>query len=693
MLVGDASNDIANYAIALAANNSDTNYVPVMTIAGHFYSSTGRQIVSSDHWYVDHLGGAWDEGMTYVADLYLGRIPCGSEEELSVYVNKVLDYELTGETAAWRTHLVMHADDMHSSKITGLGNDTQYQYQAYEDAFIDISRKSARFITGDSAFAHFDVDSLYQGIYMDSIPELGRCERDPENPERCLFNPDGTVVYVRGAIDYNPSLQYGQEVFHEILLESLNPGALVWSFQGHSNRRLLTHEFVFRHARHIEQVDEFTNIGHPFMFFGYGCHLGEYAHEWEGELKRGDAMAEIMLFCCPGEPKAAIAALGSTDYELIGHHYEDLTFEVMFSTPPTDADGRSRWHLGEITTAAKEGLSSGTEERITYTLLSDPGLRVGIFPPVFYLTTNGEPWEPESEELVSDSENDSLQLGIQIYDESFVGLPEVVDYYGVVPDSLLKPAGEPADDRRLKLTYDTQIQRRPYSLVVRTTDREGSQREMTLHVPMAITYYEKVGDELRPLEEGAVVADTASLVVTIRTGSHIAEEHVQFLVDGTAQELVQSDMTQMEGEPFNWKLSYAPLAKLSPGPISFETVVTQWDGEELTVSTQGAEVGGSPLGFRRHYWIPNPFSSETTLVYELTQSASRARLRLFTVSGHKILETQDLPVWKGLRHFDWDGRDDDGDQIANGLYFYQLTVWDVDGSKADEVIDKVVRAR
>ena len=40
----------------------------------------------------------------------------------------------------------------------------------------------------------------------------------------------------------------------------------------------------------------------------------------------------------------------------------------------------------------------------------------------------------------------------------------------------------------------------------------------------------------------------------------------------------------------------------------------------------------------------------------------------------------------------WDGRDVDGDPVANGLYFYRLIVTGLDGKKT-EVLGRMARAR
>ena len=41
-----------------------------------------------------------------------------------------------------------------------------------------------------------------------------------------------------------------------------------------------------------------------------------------------------------------------------------------------------------------------------------------------------------------------------------------------------------------------------------------------------------------------------------------------------------------------------------------------------------------------------------------------------------------------IRELEWDGRDRDGDQIANGVYLYKLIL--DDGSEKKEVIEKLV---
>jgi hypothetical protein len=84
---------------------------------------------------------------------------------------------------------------------------------------------------------------------------------------------------------------------------------------------------------------------------------------------------------------------------------------------------------------------------------------------------------------------------------------------------------------------------------------------------------------------------------------------------------------------------------------------------------------------------PNPFSTSTCFVYTLTGSESPAhfRIQILTVSGRVVREIteQEFGVLKPGTHrsnFCWDGRDQFGDQLANGVYLYRIVAKKADGS-------------
>jgi hypothetical protein len=80
---------------------------------------------------------------------------------------------------------------------------------------------------------------------------------------------------------------------------------------------------------------------------------------------------------------------------------------------------------------------------------------------------------------------------------------------------------------------------------------------------------------------------------------------------------------------------------------------------------------------------PNPFSTRTHFVFTLTGSEvpQYMKIQIFTVSGKVVREiTTDelgpLYIGKNITEYTWDGKDEFGDQLANGVYFYRVIAKD-----------------
>lgn len=78
------------------------------------------------------------------------------------------------------------------------------------------------------------------------------------------------------------------------------------------------------------------------------------------------------------------------------------------------------------------------------------------------------------------------------------------------------------------------------------------------------------------------------------------------------------------------------------------------------------------------YNYPNPFENETYFTFNLTGSdlPDELKIRIFTVAGRLIREIFIPPsdLRFGFNKIYWDGRDQDGENIANGVYFYKISV-------------------
>lgn len=76
--------------------------------------------------------------------------------------------------------------------------------------------------------------------------------------------------------------------------------------------------------------------------------------------------------------------------------------------------------------------------------------------------------------------------------------------------------------------------------------------------------------------------------------------------------------------------------------------------------------------------FPNPFTNKTTFIYELTEQFDDVTIKIFTLSGQKIFTMSvsenaitDLPLYSiGYHEIPWYGKDEFGNTVANGVYFY-----------------------
>ncbi|MFQ5677094.1 MAG: FlgD immunoglobulin-like domain containing protein, partial [bacterium] len=69
---------------------------------------------------------------------------------------------------------------------------------------------------------------------------------------------------------------------------------------------------------------------------------------------------------------------------------------------------------------------------------------------------------------------------------------------------------------------------------------------------------------------------------------------------------------------------------------------------------------------------PNPLTDFTEFTYILTQPADEVRIKIYTVSGRLIRDLEFAPADVGFNKISWDGLDDDGDPLSNGVYFYKI---------------------
>jgi hypothetical protein len=76
---------------------------------------------------------------------------------------------------------------------------------------------------------------------------------------------------------------------------------------------------------------------------------------------------------------------------------------------------------------------------------------------------------------------------------------------------------------------------------------------------------------------------------------------------------------------------------------------------------------------------PNPFTTRTQFIFTLTGSEipDYMKIQIMTITGHVVKEITkaelgDIHVGLNRTSYWWDGRDQYGDKLANGVYFYRV---------------------
>ena len=84
------------------------------------------------------------------------------------------------------------------------------------------------------------------------------------------------------------------------------------------------------------------------------------------------------------------------------------------------------------------------------------------------------------------------------------------------------------------------------------------------------------------------------------------------------------------------------------------------------------------------YNYPNPFAENTSFTFKLTRVPEEVVIKIYTVAGRLIknifLRSSDLKT--DFNKIEWDGRDEDGDRIANGVYIYKVILKDPSESES-----------
>ena len=233
-----------------------------------------------------------------------------------------------------------------------------------------------------------------------------------------------------------------------------------------------------------------------------------------------------------------------------------------------------------------------------------------------------------------------------------------------------------------------------------------NQNEFYTYNNTAITKVVITGDTVKPVLDVTIDGTTA------RTGDYIAskpniiikffDNNHEFIKDTSnikirldnvyvpyyigAEKNPQIDIRFMTDKYLQAIVFYNPV--LEEGEHTFNFISVDYAGNRSDTVTYELYVN-SQFRVADLYNYPNPMRNITSFMYNLSGEAppTDAYIKIYTVAG-RLIKTINHVSNIGFNRIDWDGRDDDGDAIANGVYFYKLIV--KGNSQIDSKIQKLV---
>ncbi len=607
------------------------------------------EAIPADNWYAD-----LDDD--YLLDFYLGRLPAGSVSELAALVDKVIAYEQFDPADAWRGRILALSDDQCSTS-SGIS----YRCLAPQEDLFETASRYSLAAAAASTGARLDTIGFYMSEYT------GVSQSDGWHP--LCFNPEEAdpLGCMRTVV---------RDSLTPALFDILNEGVLLFQFQGHGHRKVMSHEYIVDDGQYVNGAyrydfqDRLTNSGRPFILATFGCHFADFSQTAENDIIEQESLVEKALLL---PDRGAIAGMGPVGFEeyRVARAYQAVLADVFFDSPPwVSALGETtgaRWLLGEL--GAAMVLAGGLgEPGYRWVLLGDPALAIDALPPGITATVDGEP-VTSGDFISARIGTDDVHIRVVIGDEVAVDTSSVrvsiredsnttwlergSDYTQAVVDSI-------SGGRVVTVEYVHSVRLETYDIVFEALDRNGLARSFPLKVGIS---FEPQFDGTR-VYDGDYVSPRAEVDLTVTLPKAVGAEDLSVRIVGRADQWMPDvAMEVLDPDSTEWHMQF-DLGGATDGSYTLTLAV---ETSELEIVRFNVE---AELNIRYLTNYPNPFRDGTEFVFQLTRPAE-VDLRIFSVTG-KNLARFSTKGENGYNRIYWNGRDAEGDEVANGVYLYRI---------------------
>jgi len=653
LLFGDGDYDPKNLI-----NKTDKNWIPT------YHTNELDDILCrvTDSWFTYVAGD--DE----VMDLAIGRIPARSLADAQTYVDKLLDYEKKPTFGPWRNTTVMVADDelgqgaIPSSIETVHILDTETLVSIYTPKYFDIKKL---YLTE------------YSAVQSASISGVRK--------------PTAT----------------------EALLRFINNGALIVNYAGHGNSEVWAHERVLNLPTDLSR---FQNGGKQALWIAATCTFGKY------DIPEKQSFSEQLLLL-PANGAIAVLATARDVYASQNAALNQQYYRYFFENSNHIS---ARIGMAMVLARLQTGATLNDEK---FHVLGDPSLRIAI-PRYNAHITSVKPDTIKALTVMTVSGSVKRDNGT-----------DWLDFNGTVRLETLDAQREVAyqSSGQFSLNYNLPGN----SLFRGEAPVKNGNFSVQLFVPKDITYGGTSGriglyfwdkdnkfdgngyrENLRVggtagnlidrngpkidlgfldvdgFSSGDVVGNNPVLRATISdsiSGVNITGEighKITLALDGRTDDKIDiTDLFNYASGSYTRGAALYPLGALAEGRHTAE--IKAWDNlnNSSAATVEFVVRAKNQLSLTGVMNYPNPFRNRTSFTFELNFDDTDVRIKIFTLSG-RLIRTVEVRGNSGFNQVEWDGRDEDGDILANGVYLYKIAATQKSGGEvlqAEEISKLVVQ--
>jgi C1A family cysteine protease len=178
------------------------------------------------------------------------------------------------------------------------------------------------------------------------------------------------------------------------------------------------------------------------------------------------------------------------------------------------------------------------------------------------------------------------------------------------------------------------------------------------------------GGSFAPIHLDDYVQDPDNPDSTI-TWTHRGE--VELVVDITDRvATITAPDSDWSGLEHIWFKACDPEGLCDSNRASFTVLVSGVDDQDTSLS--------EPMVFTLHQNRPNPFNLQTNIAY-CVSTPGQVSLTVYDVLGRRVRTLVEKNQTPGEKSVDWDGRDDQGNIVASGIYFFQIVTMEFTETK------------